>query len=100
MSGLSSNDINIICNILKKYAEVEEACFFGSRAKGTQKTGSDVDIAIKGKIPEQTATRISGELNDESPLPYTFDIVDFNSLENQALKEHIERVGVSFYKKL
>lgn len=100
MSGLSSKDIDIICNILKKYPEVVEACFFGSRAKGTQKNGSDVDIAIKGRIPDQFVSRISGELNDESPLPYTFDIVAFNSLENQALKKHIERVGLTFYKKL
>jgi len=34
---------------MKKFPEVESAWLYGSRAKGSQKHGSDVDIAVKGK---------------------------------------------------
>ena len=69
------------------------------RAKGNYKPGSDVDIALKGSEVDFLVASISGELNEETPLPYTFDVVAIDALDNEALKEHIQRVGVSFYKK-
>jgi uncharacterized protein len=97
MSGLSLSDMKIITDVLKAYPNIEEAILFGSRAKGTQNPGSDVDIAIKGFEVELLTAQVRGELNDESPLPYTFDIVALDTLENKALREHIQRVGISFY---
>ena len=40
---------------------------------------------------------ISFVLNEESPLPYHFDIVVYNQITNADLKEHIDRVGVIIY---
>lgn len=91
--------MNIIIDVLKAYPLIEEAIIFGSRAKGTQKPGSDVDIALKGHGVEFLTAQVSGILNEETPLPYTFDVVAFDTLENKALKEHIQRVGLSFYSK-
>lgn len=91
--------MNIIIDVLKAYPLIEEAIIFGSRAKGTQKPGSDVDIALKGPGVEFLTAQVSGILNEETPLPYTFDVVAFDTLENKALKEHIQRVGISFYSK-
>ena len=97
MSGLSKEDLKIITDLLRRYPAIKEAILFGSRAKGNQKQGSDVDIAISGPGSELLTAQISGELNEETTLPYTFDVVALDSLENQALKEHIQRVGISFY---
>jgi predicted nucleotidyltransferase len=99
MDGLSSNDLNIITKILKQYPEISEAFIFGSRAKGTHKAGSDVDIAIKGNGLDELVSSISGQLNEETPLPYTFDVVVYNPLSKDELQEHIQRVGISFYSK-
>lgn len=97
MNGLSSEDLNIISEILKQYPQVKEAFIFGSRAKGTQRAGSDVDIAIKGSELDELVFAISGQLNDETPLPYTFDVVVINPSSNDELQDHIRRVGISFY---
>ena len=35
----------------------------------------------------------SGLLNEAYPLPYFFDVVHYEALENRDLAEHIERVG-------
>ena len=99
MFGLQPEDINLIKNVMKRYPVVQEAILFGSRAKGTYKVGSDVDIALKGTGLESLTAQISAELNDEIPLPYCFDVVDLDTLDNQALKEHIQRVGIIFYSK-
>ena len=42
--GLSVNAIEWITRVLKVFPEIEEAIIFGSRAKGTEKPGSDIDI--------------------------------------------------------
>lgn len=98
MTGLLPSDIEIICEVLKKYPKVKEALFFGSRAKGNHRPGSDIDIAVKGHGTEFLTAQISGELNDETSLPYTFDVIALEALDNSELKEHIFRVGLPFYK--
>jgi predicted nucleotidyltransferase len=97
MCGLSAREIDIINSVLKGFPIVKEAVIFGSRAKGNYKPFSDVDIAIKGPHLGLVTAKIKGLLDDESPLPYTFDVVAFDELNNEALKEHILRVGVRIY---
>lgn len=96
-SGLSEQDIEVIVGLLKKYPQVKEALLFGSRAKGTHQRGSDVDLALKGEDLGSAITSICGWLNDESPLPYYFDVVNYAALTDQPLKEHIDRVGKVVY---
>ena len=48
-TGLTEYDWKIIKEIISRYSEIEEAILFGSRAKGTYRTGSNVDIALVGK---------------------------------------------------
>ena len=98
MTGLALQDIEIIIGILSKYPNVEKAMFFGSRAKGNYRPGSDIDIALSGEGTSELIARISGELNDETPLPYTFDVVSLENLENKDLRDHIMRVGIVFFK--
>ncbi|CAN5249490.1 nucleotidyltransferase domain-containing protein [soil metagenome] len=98
MFGLKENDINTIVEVLQKYPEVTQAVVFGSRAKGNYKNGSDVDIAVKGaKATLYIAETISGILNEDTQIPYRFDVLSYNDLCNQDLKDHIDRVGVVFY---
>ncbi|MEN8446269.1 MAG: nucleotidyltransferase domain-containing protein [Cyanobacteria bacterium J06555_13] len=78
--------------------EINEVILFGSRAKGTHQQGSDVDLSIKGKgITHATILRLSESLNEERPLPYFFDVVDYNSLGDEPLREHIDRVGIVLF---
>ena len=75
---------------------------FGSRAKGTHDKGSDVDIAIKGRgINDDTVFQLSDELNEERPLPYFFDVLDYGALmEDEPIRAHIDRVGVVLFRAL
>lgn len=94
--GLTQADIKRITAAIKQFPEIEDAVIFGSRAKGTHKKASDVDLAIKGRaVTSETIQRLNFLLNEELPLPYFFDVVHYESLENQLLVEHIDRVGKS-----
>ncbi len=98
MFGLKNGDLAAIIAIIAKYGEVEKAYIFGSRAKGNYKNGSDVDIALKGeKITFQTISGISYELNEETLMPYHFDVLNYHALDNRELISHIDRVGICFY---
>ncbi len=97
--GLSTSDIDVIIGILEAYPEINEVIIFGSRAKETYKKGSDIDIALKGMKLEPIVSQIAGKLNEETTLPYYFDVVDYESIGSSNLKDHIDRVGIVLYKK-
>lgn len=95
-TGLTQADIKRIAAAIKQFPEIDDAVIFGSRAKGTYKKASDVDLAIKGRaVTSETIKRLNFLLNEELPLPYFFDVVHYESLESQQLVEHIDRVGMS-----
>ncbi|MDA8229613.1 MAG: nucleotidyltransferase domain-containing protein [Desulfitobacterium hafniense] len=92
--GLNEQDLTFIVSTIVQFNEIKKAMIFGSRAKGNYKPGSDVDIAIFGDdITFDTISRLHAVLEDDSPMPYFFDIVDYSHLTHEELKEHIERVG-------
>ncbi|MFI3158033.1 MAG: nucleotidyltransferase domain-containing protein [Methylococcaceae bacterium] len=95
-TGLTQTDISRITAAIKQFPEIDDALIFGSRAKGTHKKASDVDLAIKGRaVTGETIKRLSFMLNEELPLPYFFDVVHYEVLENRQLIGHIDRVGKS-----
>ncbi|CAN5340153.1 nucleotidyltransferase domain-containing protein [soil metagenome] len=94
--GLTADEINLIASVFERHPEVESATLFGSRAKGTHKPGSDVDLAVHGAVDDLAAEEIAAEL-DELPLPYRFDVKPLALIELAALREHIERVGIGIY---
>lgn len=98
--GLKQTDLAVIVSLLEKHSSVESALIFGSRAKGNFQNGSDVDIAIKGKqLNFDIVNQISYWLNEESLMPYKFDILNYHTINNQDLIEHIDRAGIEFYRR-
>jgi predicted nucleotidyltransferase len=96
--GFRQSDLLILISVLQKHSEVKEAWLFGSRAKGNFKKGSDVDIALKGNnLNFNIIADISYELNEETSLPYKFDVLNYDTINNNDLKQHIDRVGICFY---
>lgn len=97
--GLLDSDFEFLSNLFQKYASINEVIIFGSRAKGNYKNGSDVDLAIKSiTIENQEINEIDNELNENSNLPYKFDIVHYEKIQTPEFKEHIDRVGKVIFK--
>ena len=93
--GLSDKQLALIKNAVSQFADIESALIFGSRAMGNHKPGSDVDIAIRGtNITPKTVAALSALLNEELPLPHFFDVVHYESLDNQSLTGHIDVHGI------
>jgi uncharacterized protein len=97
--GLKENIIENIKNILFGFPQVDSVIIYGSRAKGNYQPGSDIDITLKGsQLDLKILNKISLEL-DELLLPNTFDLSIFHQIDNEDLKEHINRVGKIFYER-
>ena len=97
--GLRKDCIQKIQGVFEKYDEVEAAILYGSRAKDNYKSGSDIDLTLKGKGLNLTIlNRINLEL-DDLMLPYTFDLSIYHHIKQQDLIDHIQRVGKIFYSK-
>jgi predicted nucleotidyltransferase len=93
--GLNYSTILAIVNSVEKYAPKVEILLFGSRAKGNFSNGSDIDIALKGKcLNLNILLDIYIEL-DKYDLPYKFDFIIFDRINDKSLMEHIDRVGIN-----
>ena len=95
--GLSERELSEIIQILKKFQQVREAVLFGSRVMGNFKPASDVDLALKGSLNFSVIAKIKSELEENTALPYFFDVVDADAVETKAFKKHIEEFGKNIY---
>ncbi|WP_187759902.1 nucleotidyltransferase domain-containing protein [Thiospirochaeta perfilievii] len=81
--------------VFKKYKNIDSVVLYGSRAKGSYKNGSDIDLTITGKdISIKTLYKIEENLEDLM-LPYKIDLSLYCNIENENLKQHIKRVGIN-----
>jgi predicted nucleotidyltransferase len=95
--GLNDTDIEKIRAIFSLHKELEKVVLYGSRAKGTYKPASDIDLVLVGDDLNLTIHQaIENEL-DDLLLPYKFDVSLFCQIENKELIHHIERVGIVFF---
>lgn len=93
--GLSDSTLEEILTIFRGNSHVEEVILFGSRARGTFRPGSDIDLAVKGD--NLTFQEFLGLLvkMDELELIYKIDAIRYSNIKSQELLEHIDRVGQS-----
>ena len=97
--GLPEEAIEKINGVLNAHTEVESAILYGSRAKGNFKPGSDIDLALVGEnLTHDLLLKITTEL-DDLLLPWMVDVLLFSQIDLQPLREHIERVGRTFYER-
>lgn len=100
-TGLSLQKIRTICDTITGDPDVgalvRRIVLFGSRAKGTWREGSDIDIAVVAPGVSQIAGwRWSDEL-EERLFPWSVDCIVIDDHSSPELIAHIGRVGISLY---
>ncbi|UZO79793.1 nucleotidyltransferase domain-containing protein [Aquimarina sp. ERC-38] len=99
MYGLDEEDIQRIISVIKPFKTIEQVVLYGSRAKGNFKPYSDIDLTLKGnKVSPDTELTIAGRL-DDLLLPYKIDLSIYHLIRNKDLVDHINRIGISLYKR-
>lgn len=95
--NLHSKHLKTLQTLFSKHPTIAQALLFGSRALGTHKESSDIDIALKGDITPTLLAHLKEELED-STLPYFCDILDYERAP-QELREHIDTHALTLYKR-
>lgn len=97
--GLDDATLAKIVGVFEDSPEVEAAILYGSRAKGTQRPGSDIDLCLQGeRLNLRALNRVAAQL-DDLLLPYTFDLCIWHQLDNPEFIDHIKRVGQRIYER-
>jgi predicted nucleotidyltransferase len=95
--GLSKNILLDFNRVFTDFPEIERVLIFGSRAKGTFKDGSDIDLAVfSPTMSEQHFTKLWNQL-DALPLAFKIDVLHWNKLGNERLKNRIPVEGKVLY---
>ena len=87
-----------IQNQIQKFAEdcgLDRVVLFGSRARGSNRERSDIDLAVSGKGVELFVE----SLEERADTLLSFDIVNLNDETSCELKDEIERDGITIYEK-
>ena len=95
--GLKDRHREAIIATIAANERVERAVLFGSRATGTYSPSSDVDIALFGDRLTLTDQARLAAILDEIPMAYSVDLVLYDSIRDDALREQIRCDGVEWY---
>lgn len=96
--GLTEAQLEETLRVIASVENLKHAVLFGSRAIGNYKEASDVDIAIDGEgVDVMVASHLKYLLEEETFLPFFFDVVAIPTLEDKGLLEHIRTEGVQLW---
>lgn len=97
IAGVLPEEMEKLRCIFETVATVERVVLYGSRAQGTHRAGSDIDLTLQGNhITTQQLLEICSEV-DDLLLPYEVDLSIFDHIDNKALIDHINRVGKTIF---
>lgn len=93
--GIAVEALDSIIKTIRKQNKVKKLILFGSRAKNNFRKGSDIDIAIiADELSLSELNQIRVDLS-ELLLPYKVDVIDYRTISNKDIIEHINKVGVT-----
>lgn len=92
--GLNEETYNLIKKVIERNSKYKFK-IFGSRAKGTYKSNSDIDIAIFENVTQEDKFKIKNEI-DQLDIIYKIDLVFIEENVKKELLESIKREGVEF----
>lgn len=89
--AVADEELRIIREILARVLPQARVMIYGSRARGTHRRYSDLDLALMTERPLDLSVRAElSEAFSESDLPYRVDILDWAST-SQSFRDAIQQ---------
>jgi predicted nucleotidyltransferase len=95
--GLSDEVLARIVSVFSRQPEVDSVILYGSRAKGSHRPSSDIDLTMAGRNLSHDQLLTVELMLDDLLLPYKIDLSLYSQIDNSDLLAHIDRVGVSIF---
>lgn len=97
--GLSDARRQQIIDVLKTHPAVEGIVLFGSRAMGTYKPASDVDICLQGQAVTMSVILALMNSIDELNLPIDVDLIAEHTIQSADLRRHLTTHGCTWWQR-
>ncbi|QLC74735.1 nucleotidyltransferase domain-containing protein [Pseudomonas sp. LPB0260] len=95
--GLPAQAVEQLRGVFQSWPQVKRVLLYGSRAKGNYRPGSDIDLTVEGEdLSLADLLAIENQI-DDLLLPWMVDLSLKQQIDNPALLDHIQRVGIAFY---
>ncbi|MGB3850986.1 MAG: nucleotidyltransferase domain-containing protein [Tunicatimonas sp.] len=95
--GFSEEVLNLLVSVFTSVDKIKKVVVFGSRAKGNYHPGSDIDLAVfAADFTHNDLVDLQLKIEDLTLL-YQVDCINYATITNAALREHIDRVGQPLY---
>jgi predicted nucleotidyltransferase len=97
--GLKEQERARIREVLDSESKVRRAVIFGSRAMGTFRPSSDLDLALEGDAMHLAdLARIKSKLAEQN-MAIDVDLIVRDTIGNTKLEDHIQTFGREWYRK-
>lgn len=93
-NGLKEAHQQQLIALLTQHPHVCAAWLFGSRAMGTFKPSSDIDLVLEGEQLDLTDIADILAQIELTTIPYKVDLLIKHKITNEQLLDHIEKYGV------
>ena len=95
--GLDGSILQNLRLTFQRNPKITQVLIYGSRAMGTQRINSDIDLTLIGNNLDHSDLLSVAEKIDELMMAYKVDLSIYAQIDNPSLKEHINRVGKEIY---
>ena len=92
--GVSQAIWQQILAVCARFPEVNQVILYGSRARGDDGVGSDIDLAIDAPHLSDQKFALLWNALDDLPIIFPMDILHIQALKNKQLLHAIEHDGV------
>ncbi|MFN9790466.1 MAG: nucleotidyltransferase family protein [Holosporales bacterium] len=91
MIALTPHERDIVITILRAYAPNRSVMVFGSRANGTARPTSDLDLCLMGEEQAPASVLLNlKEAFDDAPLAFKVDIAEWATLP-ESMREEVAK---------
>lgn len=94
---LRERDLAVLRQTFGRFPFVAEALVFGSRATGSARRASDLDLAVSAPTADRRQWADLCTALEEAPLIYELDVVRVERAASPRLQEKIARDGVRVF---
>ncbi len=94
---LRARDLETLTAVFRRFPHVECVTLFGSRATGTARRASDIDLAMFAPDATDEEWFAFCEAIDEAPVIFELDVLRLDAVSSERLREKIDREGVPIY---
>jgi predicted nucleotidyltransferase len=95
--GLTMRQLGVIADTLRPYLDkISSVGLFGSRAVGSYRDNSDIDMVLFGTLEAKDVDRLHS-LFEDSSLPMSVDVTAYHLIDYPPLKAHIDAVMLPLF---